>query len=120
MVEVKAGQWWTEKGYTDKCHRLVVLGFTSKGDVVCEWNGSNASSLRLEYFLKFKEHLPDCTGWDWVPKPETRTVKVHTVAYGLDKLKFVSKVLDTELDGVKRDWHVVTILKTEEFEVPCE
>ena len=51
---------------------------------------------------------------------ETKTIKVHTVAYGYDKLKFVSNVLDTELDGVKRDWKYIQVLKTEEYEVPHE
>lgn len=254
MVEVKAGQWWTDKGSVAERHRILVRGLTSGGKrVICEASDERVYTLDLEYFFKYKEHLPECTSFEWVPevypqyrvsfqpekfafvrlndkhtftyvrldgkedppcgygyawgtinertkfteaealarivkpepkveypiywttmnpdeyayleqvdaenvrtvrkdgtpnrpgkashreyaqrtrlteeqaealiqkpKPKIRTVKVHTVAYGLDKLKFVSKVLDTELDGVKRDWHVVTILKTEEFEVPCE
>ena len=253
MVEVKAGQWWTDKGSVAERHRILVRGLTRTGMVIVEWSDGKVSTLDLDYFLKFKEHLPECTSFDWVPEvypqyretfqpeefafvrlndkntftyvkkdgselpkdnmgcawnhindrpkiteaealarivkpepkveypiywtttdtgrfayylqtsathgrcvfldgrldheyhmspretncrtrlteeqakalikkpePKTRTVKVHTVAYGLDKLKFVSKVLDTELDGVKRDWRVLTILKTEEFEVPCE
>lgn len=252
MVEVKAGQWWTDKGSVAERHRLRICGLTWDGKrVIVEWNDGKVSTLDLDYFLKFKEHLPECTSFEWVPEvypqyretyqpeefafvrldsptqytyvrrdgselpkdnmgyawnhisernklteaealakimkpevkypiywttinpdefayleqvdaenvrtvrkdgtanragaasrheydrrtrlteeqakalikkpePKTRTVKVHTVAYGLDKLKFVSKVLDTELDGVKRDWQVLTILKTEEFEVPCE
>ena len=121
MVEVKAGQWWTDRGSVAERHRILVRGLTSGGTrVICEASGDRAYTLDLGYFLKFKEHLPECTSFEWVPEPKTRTVKVHTVAYGLDKLKFVSKVLDTGLDGVKRDWQVLTILKTEEFEVPCE
>lgn len=100
MVEVKAGQWWTEKGYTDKCHRLVVLGFTSKGDVVCEWNGSNASSLRLEYFLKFKERLPDCTSFEWVPEvyPQYRETYIPNV-WAFVRLDSPSRYTYVRLDG---------------------
>lgn len=193
MVEVKAGQWWTDKGSVAERHRILVRGLTRTGKVIVEWNDGKVSTLDLDYFLEYKEHLPECTSFEWVPevypqyretympnvwafvrldtpsrytyvrldgtedaqqlyspahhhiseraklteaealarivkpepkivkpKPKTRTVKVHTVAYGTYKLNFVSMVLDTELDGVKRDWEVLTILKTEEFEVPCE
>lgn len=182
MLEVKAGQWWAEKGATAKDERILVRGITSTGQVICEWKGGVASSLRMDYFLQYKEHLPECTGWDWEPEVypqyretyepdefafvrldsptqftyvrkdgtedppdrhqyaleqinkrtklteaealarivKTRTIKVHTVAYGYDKLRFVSNVLDTELGGVKRDWEVVQVLRTEEYEVSCE
>lgn len=54
------------------------------------------------------------------PKPALRKIKVHTVTFGCDELKFVSMVLDSELNSVKRDWACFTVLKTEEFEVPCD
>lgn len=182
MLEVKAGQWWTDKESVAARHRIFVLGVTRTFNVVVEYHDGSSNNLPMEYFLKYKEHLPECTGWDWEPvaypqyresympnvwafvrldsptqytnvrldgkedpKQEhhpswdhvnkrtrlteaealakivkTRTVKVHTVAYGYDKLKFVSNVLDSELDGVKRDWKYIQILKTEEYEVPCE
>lgn len=189
MSEVKAGQWWTDKGSVAGRHRILVLGVTRTLNVVVEYPNGSSSNLPMDYFQKYKEHLPECTGWDWEPeaypqyresympnvwafvrldspaqytyvrldgtedpnqehrpgwdhingrpklteaealakivkpepaKPKTKTIKVHTVAYGYDKLKFVSKVLDTELDGVERDWKFIQVLKTEEYEVPCE
>lgn len=125
MSEVKAGQWWTEKGSTNKKDRILVRGTTSAGKVICEWADGDASSTPLDYFLKYKDLLPECTGWDWEPepaRPKTRTVKVHTVMYGISPQlgRNVMSVLDTELAGFKRDWKYVQVLKTEEYEVPCE
>lgn len=56
------------------------------------------------------------------PKPVTKTIKVHTVLYGSSVMlaKCVIQVLDERLGDFKRGWKHVQILKTEEFEVPCE
>lgn len=125
MSEVKEGQWWTEKGKMDKESRFLVRGFTRQGRAICEWANGCVSSFSLDYFLQYKERLLHCTGWDWWPEPaksKTRTVKVHTVMYGISQQlgRNVMSVLDTELAGFKRDWKYVQVLKTEEYEVPCE
>lgn len=190
MLEVKAGQWWTEKGHFGRQYIVVVLVVSRAGKVFYEFHDGVVATSNKEFFFKNKEYLPECTGWDWEPavypqyresympnvwafvrldsptqytyvrldgtddpsqehrpgwdhinertklteaealakivkpepaKPKTRTVRVHTVAYGYyDKLKFVGNILDTELAGLKRDCKTVQVLKTEEYEVPCE
>ena len=68
MVEVKAGQWWTDKGSVAGRHRLRIWGLTRTEKVVCELSDGTVSTLGMDYFLKFKEHLPECTSFEWVPE----------------------------------------------------
>lgn len=81
MVEVKAGQWWTDKGSVAERHRLRIWGLTRTEKVVCEWSDGTVSTLGMGYFLQFKEHLPECTSFEWVPEvyPQYRETYVPNV-----------------------------------------
>ena len=116
MVEVKAGQWWTEKGSVAERHRILVRGLTSGGKrVICEASDGTVSTLGMEYFQKFKEHLPECTSFEWVPEvyPQYRET-LDPTSFAFVRLDNPSQYTMVWLNGTEAETvsigHLVSII----------
>jgi hypothetical protein len=58
------GEWWE---YDDENARAFIHLCGIDGDVVVEWSDDRGNYF-LEDTFDNMDHLPDCTGWDWVPE----------------------------------------------------
>lgn len=75
VKEPKAGQWWQYNGV-----RVFVVGLKLNGHAVCEYRDGALATLVVGDSWK---HIPDCTGFDYMPvwepfagqvKPTSRTI----------------------------------------------
>lgn len=61
----QAGEWWEMEGKG----LVYVVGLDTDGDPVFTYDEGDGIDMNYEsHFLKNSKHLPDCTGWDWVPE----------------------------------------------------
>lgn len=102
MSEVKAGQWWTDRGSVAGRHRLLVLGVTRTFNVVIEYHDGSSNNLPMSYFLQYKEHLLECTGWDWEPEayPQYRETECRNV-FAFFRLDSPTQYTSVDIDGTE-------------------
>ena len=129
-MEIKVGQWYrTRGGAIQKVvadlreHSITcicpLIAIHSDGDqttlsclgrVYAGDDGNDKSPYDLV------EHLPDCDGFDWVPKPTTRTVTFRKwIVWDTPEKMFVT----WKMEGLVPQWeHAHKTNDTETHEVP--